>query len=162
THSSTAATNNLANILINGTSAGSAAQTFTIKGSNNVSGGTTATPLLELRDLSNANNTRFAGLTLSDAFMSKQSYWGEEFNNFRANSTVTVATTAAGTAGVRGDTTGLSIDAVAGSSATGATATWSANAANGYEEITCVAANNARSTNCLTTNNNGTAGQQYG
>lgn len=179
THSSTAANNNLANILLTGTSAGSAAQNFTIKSSNNVSGATTATPLFELRDLTNTNNARMYGLAIADAFISKQSYWGEEYSNFKGTTCTNngtnltaLATTAAGNFGVRGDGSDaclvagsqgeLSADFVAGSSATSGSCTYTTAAApNGYEEITAVSGQAARSTACLETNNNGAAGGQY-
>ncbi len=76
-HSATAANNNVANIIIKQSAVGNNANTFTIKND-------AATPfsLFELRDLT-ANSNQFGSLAIADAFVSRQSYFGEEFNSFR-------------------------------------------------------------------------------
>src|SRR5205814_803984 len=48
--------------------------------------------LFELRDLSNANNN-FGAAATSGAFISRNSYWGEEFNVFRTTWAAGITTT---------------------------------------------------------------------
>ena len=78
-HSATAANNNTANVVITKSAVGANANTFTIK--NDAS---TMVNLFELRDLT-GNTNQFGGLALSDAFASRQSYFGEEFTSIRTN-----------------------------------------------------------------------------
>jgi hypothetical protein len=78
-HSSTAANNNFSNLVITASSAGANANNFTIKNS-----AATMQPLLEVRDL-NANTNAFGSLAIAGAFMSKQSYFGEEFSSNTAD-----------------------------------------------------------------------------
>jgi len=135
----------------------------------NNSGGTNT---FQLRDLTgNVNN--FGGLAISDAFLSRQSYWGEEFSNFKATCTDVVAVSAVNHAGVRGDTTtangtctATSVGEISTSSVVSSTnstaASFSSNAANGFERLSCTGTSaGSRVASCLETNNNGTAGQQY-
>ncbi len=96
THSSTAALNNIANIAFAKSSAGATANSFTIK---NLSGSTTYN-LFELRDLS-ATTNQFGGLAIADAFVSKQSYWGDEFNAQKPTCSDASPTTTATTTGTR-------------------------------------------------------------
>jgi len=149
-----------ANIAITAGAAG-APTNFTIKDNN-----ATQNTLFEVRDLTNANNNKFYGLALADAFASKQSYFGEDFNQFKATCTDTPTTTATNFAGRRGNistgcaaTTGEFSTSDLSSGTNAGSASFSSNAANnGFERIACTGTS-SKTDSCLETTNNGTAGQ---
>jgi hypothetical protein len=131
----------------------------------------TAIPLLQLRDLT-GNSAQFGALAISDAFMSKQSYLGEEFNMPKATCSETPTSSATNHAGIIGDfgnpttgaactntNTGSFSTSDISSNANSGTGSWTMNAANGYVRMSCTGTA-ARTDSCLMTNNSGVAGAQ--
>lgn len=148
-------------------SAANSVKSFTVSNS-------AATPvkLLEVRDLT-GNSNQFGSLALADAFVSKQSYFGEEFNSFRAGNCSDASFTNTNHLQARGDygnpattctanTGEITISSVAGTSHASNTCTYSSNnATNGFERIasnynsgTGVACLESLGTNANNTNNN--------
>jgi hypothetical protein len=178
-HSSTAASNNVANVTITKSATGANANTFTVKND-----ATTMNNLFEVRDLS-ANTNQFGGLTLSDAFVSRQSYYGQEFNIIKgtagtgcADAAITAAATnvaqrrgdgyagaaASGGAAITGCAAGigeLTTSSISSGTNNGQRCDYfSNNAVNSYETIRATGTG-TRTAGCLETNGTTVAATQH-